>query len=116
MVKSIYCVGKIESTGGINITEKGFVYSNTVEYPEINLPDCTKVTVTSQPSPSGEFSTIIEGLPESTRFYVRSFATNLIGTDHSDNVNIIITTGFGILPTMIIKSINKLTDTEQTIY
>ena len=116
MLKSIYCVGKIENTGGINITEKGFVYSDTVEYPIINLSGCTKVIVTSQPSPSGEFSTTIGGLPENTRFFIRSFATNLIGTDYSDNVSSIITTGSGVLPTMIIKSINKLTDIEQTIY
>jgi hypothetical protein len=76
--------GNVTSTGGATITERGVVYSTTVTSPTILD---TKLV---DPSPGpGTFVSNMTGLIQNTLYYVRSYATNSVGT------------GYGALTTFI---------------
>ena len=67
--------GNVTATGGAPITERGICYSSTVSSPT------TANTTIVDPSPGlGAFVCNMTGLTPSTTYYVRSYATNSVGT------------------------------------
>jgi uncharacterized protein (TIGR02145 family) len=66
--------GTISSDGGLEILEKGIVWS-TNQNPDISLS-----TKTNEGGNSSNFNSTISNLLPGTRYYVRAYATNSIGT------------------------------------
>ncbi len=72
---SAFVEANVTNDGGGDITERGFVYSSTSQYP--TTASATKVT---SGSGTGTFTTTLEGLTPSTTYYVRAYAKNSAGT------------------------------------
>ena len=72
---SAFVEANVTNDGGGDITERGFVYSSTSQYPTI--ASATKVT---SGTGTGAFSSTIDGLTPSTKYYVRAYAKNSAGT------------------------------------
>ena len=90
--------GNITSDRGYDITARGVCYSTQNSTPTI------EDSYTTSGIGIGSFSTIITNVSVSTTYYVRAYATNIIGTGYGDVVTII--TGDG-LPTVITTEITK---------
>lgn len=69
--------GNIISDGGANITERGVCWSTSTTTPTISLS-----TKTSNGTGSGIFSSSITGLITKKTYYLRSYATNSVGTTY----------------------------------
>jgi uncharacterized protein (TIGR02145 family) len=67
----------IISNGGSAITVSGIVWSTT-ENPTVNLVTKTTDGITT----TGQFTSLITGLTESTTYYARAYATNASGTGY----------------------------------
>ena len=72
---SAFVEANVTNDGGGDITERGFVYSSTSQYP--TTASATKVT---SGTGTGAFSSTIDGLTPSTKYYVRAYAKNSAGT------------------------------------
>jgi len=73
--------GYIKTNGGSAITSKGVVW-------DINInPTIALATKTSDGSGSVDYSSLITGLYPSTKYYVKSYATNGINTSYGNEVN-----------------------------
>ncbi|AUP77457.1 T9SS type A sorting domain-containing protein [Flavivirga eckloniae] len=70
--------GEVTDDRGSTVTERGFVYSTSVNPPTISD---TKVVVGSG---EGVFNDALGSLSANTIYYVRPFATNSIGTSYGD--------------------------------
>lgn len=69
----------IGDKGNLAITAQGFVWSTTDCDPEVGKTGCTTI-----PIPLGqELRTVITGLTPATTYFIRSFATNELGTGYS---------------------------------
>jgi uncharacterized protein (TIGR02145 family) len=68
--------GNIISTGGAAITSRGVIWGTSLN-PNISLN-----TKTNNGTGSGVFSSSISGLNPATKYYVRAYATNSIGTSY----------------------------------
>jgi len=110
MSRIIQCVGKVNNNGNLPIIEKGFVYSFTNTYPITGDTSCVSVFVTTPLNQLGEFITTISNLPETTPFYVNSFAKNVLGTSFSAVALTGITGGIINKPVITIKAISKILD------
>ncbi|MCK5776753.1 MAG: S8 family serine peptidase [Bacteroidales bacterium] len=75
---SAYVSGEATAENGSSITERGFVYSTSIN-PDIND---TKVVVGSG---LGTFNTTISSLTSNTTYHVRAYATNTTGTGYGDD-------------------------------
>lgn len=117
MSRQLYCIGRVDNTGNYPILGKGFVYSFTNPLPITGATNCVTVPVNTPLSPTNEFTTTIYNLPETTPYYIRSYATNIIGTSLSA---IPITSGItgGIInkPTMTLRTIRKDNNLEVEAY
>lgn len=72
---SAFCYGNVVQWGGTEISERGFCY-NTTGNPTIS--DERRWTVGN----SGEYSVIVTRLNNNTKYYVRAYATNSLGTGY----------------------------------
>lgn len=72
--------GEITSDGNATITASGVVYSNTSNTPTI-ADSKTETTTTT-----GAFTTELTGLTSGTRYYIRAYATNEVGTGYGETV------------------------------
>ena len=93
--------GNITDDGGATITARGVVWS-TSPNPTIFLP-----TKTNDGTGSGSFTSIIEGLWPNTTYYVRVYATNIVGTTYGSQV-VFITDN---IPSISTNSVTDITDT-----
>lgn len=82
---SAYSLGSIINNGGSNITSKGIVWGRNSN-PTTSLP-----TKNIDSSSSNNFNLKINGLNQNTTYYVRSFATNNVGTSYSKEISFITT-------------------------
>lgn len=73
---SAICGGNINTDGGVNISSRGVCWSNTNSNPTISN------TKTIDGSGIGSFTSSISGLLPGVTYYVRSYATNGIGTSY----------------------------------
>ena len=74
--------GNVTYDGGASITERGICWS-TSSNPSINDSHITDGTGT------GSFSVTITGLSPDTRYHVRAYATNSVGTAYGEDVSFI---------------------------
>ena len=79
--------GEISNDGGATISERGFVYSTSVENPTTSD---TKVVVKNE---AFTFQYSLENLEANTIYYVRSYAVNAKGTSYGA-LNTVDTSGF----------------------
>ncbi len=89
--------GNITSDGGLSITQRGVCWS-TNQNPTITD------NITTNGSGSGSFTSSITSLNTNTTYYVRSYATNSLGTAYGNQINFTTTT-----PTALLVGINNCT-------
>lgn len=75
--------GRVTSSGGATVTERGFVYGMSAN-PVIGGSDVAKVTTDDG---LGEFTAEITGLVPGTTYYVRAYAINREGVAYGANVS-----------------------------
>ncbi len=73
--------GNITADGGAAITDKGVVWSTST------LPTVSLSTKTTDGTGTGIFTSTISGLTASTKYYVRSYATNTSGTSYGSELD-----------------------------
>ena len=91
---SASCGGEITSDGGDNIINKGVVWS-TEPSPTIGLS-----TKTIDQTENKSFSSDLENLSPSTKYYVKSYATNSVGTGYGNEISFA-TIAFGTNPVVL---------------
>lgn len=69
----------ISDQGSSAITAQGFIWSTTDQNPEVGKAGCIIISI----PPGEELKTVITGLAPGTICYVRSYATNDVGTGYS---------------------------------
>ncbi|MCX6580187.1 MAG: Ig-like domain-containing protein [Candidatus Aminicenantes bacterium] len=95
---SAVCGGNVTSDGGTPVTARGVCWSITPD------PTIINNSKTTNGSGTGTFTGNITGLNPSTKYYVRAYATNSIGTAYGSNVDF--TTGNGPTPVITVTSPN----------
>ncbi|MDE5419411.1 SusF/SusE family outer membrane protein [Labilibaculum sp. DW002] len=73
--------GNVIVTGGVDITERGFVYSMTEN------PTTADTKIVDAANTTGEMTAALSGLASGKAYHVRAFATNSEGTAYGDNIN-----------------------------
>lgn len=91
--------GTVTSDGGAPVTARGVCWSNSTSSPTISN------SKTVDGTGSGLFSSIISGLTNGTRYYVRAYATNAIGTTYGS---------YTILDTKTVPTVSTVTPTIST--
>lgn len=74
--------GNISSNGNSNITSYGFCYSYTN-----SSPTTSNSKTTNTGSLSGTFNNTISGLLPGTKYYIRAYATNSVGTSYGSTLS-----------------------------
>lgn len=77
---SAVCLGKVNSDGGAEVTERGIYWSLTE-----NPTDSNNTIVSG--TGTGEFSCTLTGLSANTTYYFRAYAKNSEGTSYGDVLN-----------------------------
>lgn len=75
---SATCGGTVTSDGGATVTQRGICWSTS---PEPTLETGSSVIIGSG---TGSFTGQISGLTANTEYYVKAFATNVVGTNYGD--------------------------------
>ena len=92
--------GTVTSDGGDLVTSRGICYSTT------STPTISNLIVTSG-SGVGAFISAVSGLVPNTKYYVRAFATNGVGTGYGEER--IVTTRQATIPSVITQTPNNVT-------
>ena len=74
---SAFCSGNVVQWGGTEITERGFCY-NTTGNPSVNDQ---RIWTDGN---TGEYSIIVTRLNNNTKYYIRAYATNSLGTGYGN--------------------------------
>jgi uncharacterized protein (TIGR02145 family) len=74
------CTGDITSNGGLTITDKGFCYST---YPNPTILE----NYVSVGGGNGQFTTMLPNMVDGTTYFVRAYATNMLGTSYGQQVS-----------------------------
>ena len=93
---SAYISGSIINNGGSIITSRGIVWGKNPN------PTTSLLTKNIDSSSSNNLNLKVNGLNQNTTYYVRSFATNNVGTSYSDEISFITTTNPTTLNTVTI--------------
>jgi uncharacterized protein (TIGR02145 family) len=78
---SSVCGGNVSADGGASVTARGVCWS-TSPNPTVDL-----TTKTTDGAGTGSFTSSITGLTPGTKYYVRAYATNSVGTAYGEEVN-----------------------------
>ncbi len=70
--------GNVTSTGGANITERGFVYALH------SVPTVDDLKAAAGSIGTGSFSVTLQGLAPSTGYYLRAYAINSVGVSYGE--------------------------------
>ena len=73
--------GTIKSLGDSKVSQHGFCWSSTNQYPTVN-DECSQL---GDASDVKSFSAKISGLTPATEYYVRAYAVNTYGTSYSES-------------------------------
>ncbi len=93
--------GNISSDGGASITARGVIWS-TDTAPTISLS-----TKTTDGSASGNFTSNLTGLASATKYYVRAYATNSVGTSYGNEITFTTSANLSTLTTNPITNITS---------
>jgi len=99
--------GNVTSDGGADVTARGVCWSNTSVYPDIDDPHTTDGTST------GIFVSLVMGLTPNTFYYLRSYATNSVGTSYG-NTQTFMTLDTQTIPTVTTAEGINISQTEAT--
>ncbi|MGQ1909710.1 hypothetical protein ACT3CE_07970 [Marinifilum sp. RC60d5] len=72
--------GNVIVTGGVDITERGFVYAMAEN------PTTADTKISDAENTTGTMTAALSGLASGTTYFVRAFATNSEGTAYGDNI------------------------------
>lgn len=103
------CYAVINDDGGTEITSKGFVW-DTVTSPDLN----SNIGFTENGTGTEEFSHDFTDLLPGTKYYVKSYATNEIGTSYGDELEI--TTNEPVWNGTSCTDAETITDIEGNVY
>lgn len=92
--------GTISNDGGNAITAKGIVW-NTTGGASIS----SNLGITTDGNGTANFNSSLTGLTPNTTYYVRAYATNGVGTNYGDELNLTTNTGLATVQTNAISSI-----------
>ena len=92
--------GNIGSSGGVSVTSRGFCWNDQPN-------PTTSNNVVSSGSGVGNFTASISGLIPNTTYYIRAYATNVIGTSYGSEL--IFTTSSLTLPTLTTSALTNIT-------
>lgn len=94
---SVFCTGHITNNGGYSVTTRGFCYDT--------LPNPTLANnFTTNGTGTGDFSGQLDGLRPGITYFVRAYATNLLGTAYSNQITITIST----IPTLTTAAVSDI--------
>jgi len=93
--------GNVTATGGAPVTARGVCWSTSTN------PTVQPGSSTSNGSGTGSFTSNITGLTPGTRYYVRAYATNSVGTAYGNEVTF--TTSASTPPTVTTASVTSIT-------
>jgi hypothetical protein len=99
------CGGSVSSDGGSPVTDQGVVYSTTNTIPSIS--DTKASGTTSGPS----YTVSLGGLLPNTRYYVRAYATNAVGTGYGSTNQFLTSANAAVVITAAVSSINPTSAT-----
>ena len=102
---SISAVGTVKNDGGYAVTSRGFCWGLS------SSPTITD-NKTNNGFYIGSFSSNIQGLTPNTTYYLRSYATNSIGTSYGNQI--VFTTSNIYLPTVSTNSISSISNNSVT--
>ena len=74
------CIGNITSTGGLAITDRGFCYST---YPNPTIVE----NFVSVGGGEGHFTAMLPNMVDGTTYFVRAYATNMLGTSYGQQIS-----------------------------
>jgi uncharacterized protein (TIGR02145 family) len=94
--------GSITADGNSPITARGVVWATTTN------PTIALATKTSNGSGSGAFQSAITGLAANTKYYVRAYATNSVGTGYGNEFSFN-TTAEAIVPVVLTSGVGEIT-------
>ena len=94
--------GNVTANGGAAVTERGVCYGTSAN-PTIAGPHVTSG------SGNGSFTTNLTGLTPGTRYYVRAYATNSVGTAYGSQISF--TTNPVVAPTVTTSAVSSITST-----
>ncbi len=83
---SVTLNGFVTNAGADTLIERGFVYSATANGDDLTIGNTDVTTNTYAGGGKGLFTRNISGLSSNTTYYVRSYATNLIGTSYGNEI------------------------------
>ena len=98
-VTTATCGGNVTDDGGATVTARGVCWSTT-------LWPTTADSHTTDGTGAGSFISSITGLSASTKYYVRAYATNSVGTAYGDTVSL---TTIGLPPTVTTTAASSVT-------
>jgi uncharacterized protein (TIGR02145 family) len=93
--------GNITSDGGADITARGVCWSTSAK-------PTTADSKTMDGTGSGSFTSSLTGLTGNTRFYIRAYATNRVGTSYGNEVSFKTSL---VLPTVTTTAVSVITST-----
>lgn len=97
--------GKVVTDGTADVSSRGVCWS-TSENPTINI------NKTTDGVGLGTFTSVINGLSSGVKYYIRSYATNIIGTGYGEQLTFTTLAGF---PTLTTSSTTNITSTSVVI-
>ena len=97
--------GNITYNGGATVTASGVVWSTSPS------PTVALSTKTTDGTADGAFSSSITGLSPGTLYYVRSYATNSVGTSYGEQISFTTSTPLTLAATTAASSIGNTTAT-----
>ena len=100
-VSTATCGGNVTDDGGATVTARGVCWSTT-------LWPTTADSHTTDGTGAGSFISSITGLNASTKYYVRAYATNSVGTAYGDTISF---TTIGMPPTVTTTAASSVTGT-----
>lgn len=98
------CGGNVLSDGGYDVTARGVVWSTSAN-PTIEDND----GITNNGDGTGEYTSQLTGLTNGTKYYVRAYATNSMGTSYGDEKEFTTDLGLATVTT------TDITDVKSTI-
>ena len=107
---SATCGGIVTNDGGANVIQRGVCYSTSQN------PSTSNGTIVTSGTGTGEYTCNITGLASNTKYYVRAYAINSVGTSYGTQKNFTTSNGGAgtTLPTVTINEPSNITSTTAT--
>jgi hypothetical protein len=108
---SATCGGNVTNDGGANVIQRGVCYSTSPN------PNTSNGTIATSGTGTGEYTCNLTGLTSNTKYYVRAYAINSVGTSYGTQKDFTTSSGGGggaTSPTVTINEPSNITSTTAT--